>query len=257
MDFNQYDASSDFIISELSKLAVIGKLTAEKAHEMSTPLASILLLANQIELALDDGNLNPEEIKSITAKIQFSVNRVSTITKGLVEFARSNNCDPFEEVKAQELVQRSIDFYQDQARLNLIEIRNLAEAGCFLECRPVDLAFAFGNLIKNSIESFKNLPTQQANREIKILIRDTDSCIEFTFADNGPGIPDDCGNRIFEAFFSKGKEASNIGLGLYTAQRTIERHRGEIKLLPSGKGAVFLIRIPKKQISKTKPAFSS
>jgi signal transduction histidine kinase len=67
--------------------------------------------------------------------------------------------------------------------------------------------------------------------------------LEIEVADEGPGIPDEIRDRLFEPFVTKGKK-QGTGLGLAVARRFVEDHEGTLRLLPDGPGARFLLRLP-------------
>jgi signal transduction histidine kinase len=64
-----------------------------------------------------------------------------------------------------------------------------------------------------------------------------------TVADEGPGVPPEIRDRLFEPFVTRGKK-SGTGLGLAVARRFVEDHGGTLELLPEGPGARFRIALP-------------
>jgi signal transduction histidine kinase len=69
--------------------------------------------------------------------------------------------------------------------------------------------------------------------------------LEISFADDGPGIPADLRERIFEPFFSTKKEGEGTGLGLYICRSIIEEHQGTLSVDDRSEGgATFYVRLP-------------
>ena len=64
-----------------------------------------------------------------------------------------------------------------------------------------------------------------------------------TLADEGPGVPPEIRDRLFEPFVTRGKKGGT-GLGLAVARRFVEDHGGTLELLPEGPGARFRIAMP-------------
>jgi signal transduction histidine kinase len=67
--------------------------------------------------------------------------------------------------------------------------------------------------------------------------------LSLTVADEGPGVPRELAERVFEPFVTQGKKRGT-GLGLAVARRFVEDHGGRIELLPEGPGARFHILLP-------------
>jgi signal transduction histidine kinase len=69
------------------------------------------------------------------------------------------------------------------------------------------------------------------------------SRLKLVLADEGPGVPPEIRERLFDPFVTRGKK-SGTGLGLAVARRFVEDHGGRIELLESGRGACFQILLP-------------
>jgi nitrogen-specific signal transduction histidine kinase len=78
-----------------------------------------------------------------------------------------------------------------------------------------------------------------------------DDVCEMLFADNGPGIPDGVGSRVFEPLFSRKEDGR--GMGLTIARQMLQSHGGSIEVLCDGrrKGANFLVTFPRKKARAT------
>ena len=74
--------------------------------------------------------------------------------------------------------------------------------------------------------------------------RRTDGAVEICVQDNGPGIPEDIKDRLFEPFVTSGKKGGT-GLGLAIAKSIVEAHGGQILCQSTpGSGAAFYVRLP-------------
>lgn len=97
----------------------------------------------------------------------------------------------------------------------------------------------FRNLISNAIEhNDKEIPRVSISTEY------SDSTVLVKIVDNGPGIPDDCKETIFERG-EKGLESSGTGLGLYLVKTLIDSHNGKVWVEDNEPdGAVFVVQLP-------------
>ncbi|GAB6860342.1 hypothetical protein JCM17092_04310 [Haloplanus litoreus] len=101
------------------------------------------------------------------------------------------------------------------------------------------LGSVFRNLLTNAIEH-----NDEAVREVTVGATATDGRVAVRVADNGPGIPDDRKEAIFEEG-EKGLDSEGTGLGLYLVETLVERYGGDIRVEDNDpKGAVFVVELP-------------
>ncbi|WP_205699579.1 ATP-binding protein [Conexibacter sp. SYSU D00693] len=98
------------------------------------------------------------------------------------------------------------------------------------------------NLLVNAIQALGERGTITVRTD-----RDGD-CVVVEVSDDGPGIPEDVGERIFDAFFTTKDVGSGTGLGLSTARRIVaERHDGSISFTSRPGATTFTVRLPLRQ----------
>jgi two-component system NtrC family sensor kinase len=117
------------------------------------------------------------------------------------------------------------------------------------DSRQVEQVFV--NLISNAIQA---LATRDGPRQLTIESRQSGDQIQLAFTDNGPGIPPNNINRIFDPFFSTKQVGEGTGLGLSICFGIISEHKGWIKAehAPGG-GAIFRIGLPIKELERVEP----
>jgi two-component system, NtrC family, sensor kinase len=121
-------------------------------------------------------------------------------------------------------------------------VRNYGQLPGFV-CKPTLLCQVFLNLLLNAV--------QARSKELRLVIgtiHDGDT-IRISFADNGPGIPEEIRNRIFEPFFTTRDVGSGAGMGLTVVYDIISAYNGTIEVnCPEEGGALFVITLPSKRI---------
>jgi signal transduction histidine kinase len=102
------------------------------------------------------------------------------------------------------------------------------------------------NLIMNSYQALKSC--QKDNPLIKIVTKELNQdLIEIQIIDNGPGIPEEIQQQVWDPFFTTKPQGEGTGLGLGIVKNIIENHNGNIYFKSNPNGTTFFIQLPKKQ----------
>jgi len=94
----------------------------------------------------------------------------------------------------------------------------------------IRLEQVFMNLITNSRQAMMSAGTKAMKIEIKTYFNDDKKSVVAEFKDNGPGIPMEIREKIFESFFTTKEAGEGTGLGLSTARKIVEEHGGKIEV---------------------------
>lgn len=221
------------------KLVALGQLSAGIAHELNTPLGSILGYAR---LLMKDKKLDAQQRERLEI-IAEQAKRSGAIIKGLLNFARQSNSS-FRNMKdagvndiltdVLKLLQTEIQKYG----INVItDFRQIPDAK--VDVRQIEQAIF--NIILNAIHAVKN----KNNGEICIRTFAENNFIKIEVSDNGLGIPEDVKPRIFDPFFTTKPVGEGTGLGLSISAGIISEHGGSIDVESTeGNGATFIITLP-------------
>jgi two-component system sensor kinase FixL len=98
----------------------------------------------------------------------------------------------------------------------------------------------FQNLVNNAVDAIES----KGGTHIDIMVEPIDNQIRFTVTDDGPGVPDQIAQTLFNPFVTLGK-SHGTGLGLAIVDRMVEMHGGKIRYEPApGGGARFVFSVP-------------
>jgi CheY-like chemotaxis protein len=160
----------------------------------------------------------------------------------LLTFARKLDLETVS-IDVNEIVNMSLSLTKPQLQDHAIEvITNLDPNLPQTMGDPHQLEQVFVNLIINAIQTLDSI---EGPRQLTIKSRQLDSAIHLSFADNGPGIPDEIISRIFDPFFTTKEVGQGTGLGLSICFGIISEHKGQIRAEnPPHGGAVFHIELP-------------
>lgn len=125
---------------------------------------------------------------------------------------------------------------------------NLPDIPCF----PGDLNQAILNLIVNAAQAISEHPKENERGKITVRTRATETHVEISIEDNGPGMGKDVRDRIFDPFFTTKPVGKGTGQGLaITYSVVVERHDGTVHVESElGKGTTFVIRLPINQTTE-------
>jgi len=218
-------------LREQAALARLGEMAAVVAHEVKNPLAAIKGALQVI------GNRMPEAARdrAIVGDIVARVDSLNDIVQDLLVFARPRE-PQLGPVALAELVESTVGLMRrDPAQAGLVV--QISGANPVVQADVEQLRIVFLNLLLNAAQA-----NGHAGR-IRVDVHADDLAATVAIADEGPGIPDDVRARIFEPFFTT--KHRGTGLGLPTARRVIERHRGAIDVeCPPAGGTVVTVTLP-------------
>ena len=220
------------------RLAFIGTLAGGLAHEIKNPLSTlnIYLQLLQEELESMTGE-NSKRVYMKTQVLQKEVQRLEQILNDFLRFARGQKLE-LKDHDMNEILDEVADFVTPEIKQKKILILKSYDADlpqCRLDSNLIKQAIL--NIIINAEQAMEN------GGELMIRTSKDKKYIQIDITDTGPGIPKDIIDKIFQVYFSTKK--TGTGLGLPTAKRIIEDHRGTISVQSEeGKGTNFSIKLP-------------
>ena len=222
---------------ESERLALIGQLAANVAHELNNPLQGIVTYSH---LLLERNSID-DSTKQSLQKIVVQANRSRDIIRGLLDFSRQRKPDKTL-CNINNLLQESLSFLENQALMHNIQITTqFANDLPSIVIDPSQVQRVFINMIVNAAEAMNG------NGQLFLTTRrdPIGECIEIAFADTGMGIPEENLEKIFDPFFTTKDTGHGVGLGLAISYGIIKEHRGAVSVESEiGKGTTFIVRLP-------------
>ena len=233
------------------QLAAMGQLAAGMAHELRNPLTSIKTI---IQLGEQPKGFTPRDLEVLQEEIE----RLECSVQAFLDFARPPRVERCEaELKA--VVAPTVDLMAYRAERQRIDFQFAAsDAEIPVWADPGQIRQVVLNLVLNAFDAVGaggNVRLEVSLSEYcsatsgSVGGRDNAAdpwCPTIRVTDNGPGLPREHGQRIFEPFVST--KESGTGLGLSICRRIIEAHEGNIgaECLHSG-GSAFVVQIPARE----------
>jgi len=243
-------------LRQKEKMDALGRLVAGLAHEIGTPLNSILILSKDMEIDA------PQEMKKSLEIISHQARRCGEIVSLLLGYSRTF-------VRKGEDVQytpvKIVPWVEEMYRL-LAQGDLQAKAGNEPIFRVTNLDLpeeiplpglilrqVLENLLKNARDAIREVPAPKIS---VTLSHDLDEGISVLVEDNGPGFSKEERQRAFEAFFSTKKQGLGNGLGLYISYYLLSQVGGRIVIEDhSGVGAKIRVNLPRWEDIEQKASF--
>lgn len=220
------------------KMAALGLLAGNIAHELNNPLTGIRSLA---QILKEESSLKKEYISDLV-EIDKAAQRCQDIIQGLKDFTvASANSNHLKKISLNEIIQKTLPFLKSALRHHNLNLE-LSEKEIKVFADPQILQQIIFNLIINACQA---LPQSGI---VTVRTIDKKGFGIFEVEDNGPGIPEELRDKIFEPFFTTKKEGEGTGLGLSFCKSMIEKMGGNIAFKTSKEGTIFTVQIPTETI---------
>ena len=200
-------------LTKQESLVSLGEAARTLAHEIKNPLSAIALQTAVLKKTM------PDEAGAGLKTIEEQVTRLNNLADRVREFIRNGQGNP-EHINIVDLITEISETFN----VNIpIEIEEMG-AG-FVEIDRERARSAFGNLIKNALESGSG---SELNPDVYVLCKSSTASISVSIVDTGEGLPNGQEKMIFDPFFTTKTQGSGIGLAI--SRRFIESAGGTLKL---------------------------
>ena len=206
---------------QLERLAAMGEMAMELAHEIRNPLGSIELYASMI-----DGPYADQIVRSVRL-LNHSVTNI-------LEFGKPIHPE-LEEVRIEELLEGVQTFLAPMAEQKGVGISYSVTNGCVAMGDYELLHRMLLNLVLNALREISS------GGSVRLIGETQGNEVRLTVEDDGPGIGEETVSKIFDPMFSTSKDG--CGLGLHIVKRIVEGHGGQVSVESSEAGTRFLIRL--------------
>jgi PAS domain S-box-containing protein len=219
------------------KLALVGKMSSNIAHEVRNPLVPIGGFARLIHKRLEEDS----PLRKHTNIMIKEIDRLERLLHNLLYFTK--DIEPvFQPVMINKLIETIIALYKDTCLEKNIKVNtDLSPDIPVTNIDPSCMKQALINIMVNSIHAMPNGGALTIKSSIGK--KNRKSYVSISIMDTGKGISKDVTKNIFDPFFTT--RAHGMGLGLALTKRIVEVHGGEVTVeSEEGKGSTFTINIP-------------
>lgn len=221
-----------------AKLASLGQLSANVAHEIRNPLTSIKMRL----YSLKEGSKKDRALSEDLNVIDEEISRMEGTVNNFLDFARPPELN-LQSADIGQILDGIVNLIAPKARSqNIVIQKQFHDVPLELKIDKEQIRQVFLNIMLNAIEAMPTggtLKIEVARNEDK----KSNKVLEINIRDTGTGIPPEIKNKITEPFFTTKTEGT--GLGLFIAFRIVKMHKGSLDIdSHNGKGTTVTLRIP-------------
>jgi PAS domain S-box-containing protein len=212
------------------RLEAIGTLASGVAHEINNPVQSIMNYAQLISRRSAS-----TEIVTYAHEILHEAERVATIVKGLLSFARQEG-EPYTDVHIREVVTDTLSLVSALLRKESIRVDvDLGDELPAVRCHPQQIQQVLMNLLGNARDALnERYPVAHEDKRIVVTgrcwRREGENFVRLTVEDHGVGIPSRALDKIFDPFWTNKAQGEAAGLGLAVSHSIVVEHGGAISV---------------------------
>jgi len=208
------------------RVATMGEMVAQIAHEINQPVASIANFANGLATRLESGLADVDTMRAVVGQIAKEAMRAGDVIRQLREFLHKGNtkrgtCD------ANELIRETIRLVEPDVKNHGVRLElELASGRLDVDVNRVQVEQVVLNLVRNAIEALAASRGELRELHVKTA-KGENRTVLVSIDDSGIGLPPENEHRIFDPFFST--KEGGLGLGLSISRSIIAAHGGELE----------------------------
>jgi PAS domain S-box-containing protein len=228
-------------LAHLSRFSTMGELATGLAHELNQPLCAIVNFTEAcLELIASGGS--SDELRGMMGEVATQAERAGEVIRHMREFVRKR--EPRRSaVAVNEIIRDVVVLMRNNVIKQGVDVQlDLSEPSLFVWADPIQIQQVVLNLVKNAVEAMQEGGSSEKVVTVKTCER-TNSRVEVSICDLGPGISQDRLEQVFAPFHST--KESGMGMGLSISQSIIGAHDGEIWVTRNpDRGVTFHFTLP-------------
>ena len=219
--------ATEFALQREQHLSAIDGLAAAAAHELGTPLATITVVAREMERALGDDERFGEDVQLLRSQSE----RCRDIMRRLATLSSTEEAH-MRFLPLSSLIEEVIAPHREFGVTIAVD-HEVAEGREPVGRRNAGIVYGLGNLIENAVDF--------ARSKVWVATKSNDRTVTIVIRDDGPGFPSDVLSRIGDPYVTRRPRvrktsAGGLGLGLFIAKTLLERSGAELYFANQGNG---------------------
>ena len=224
-------------LAQSGKMASIGQIAGGVAHEINTPLASILFNAQLLQTLPVT-----EEIKVVLKSVESSASRCRDIVQMLMSYVRPTQMGVrLVPIRLVPVIEQSMTLMGSLLQAENVSVERDIRADPTVRGHATEISQILVNLLSNAKDAVADRPSKRVH--VRLYTEGDQAVLEVE--DNGEGIEAEAAARVFEPFFTTKGVGKGTGLGLAVSKSIADKHAGTLAVKSKpGQGSIFSFRLP-------------
>lgn len=237
----QKNRQKDAVVIYQSRLAKMGEMIGNIAHQWRQPLNSLSIILSELKDSYNYGDLDREYFEDSVSKAKQIIAKMSQTIDDFRDYlSPSKEETPF---PIDQSVFFILDLMEESLRLNSIKVKADIPGGILVSGYENEFSQVISNIVNNARDALEEY--DQPNKLISITAEQTDERVEIKINNNGRPISSEVMGKMFTPYFTTKTLGKGTGIGLYMSKIIIEEHmKGEIRFENIGHGVCFSIILP-------------
>lgn len=245
--------SKELLLQQQSRLAALGEMIGNIAHQWRQPLGSISVIAGSIIVEKELGiQSNDDTLVTQMKNINDQVQYLSRTIDDFRNFFKDDQSKTLFDVS--DVLNDAINISKASYENFYITVTRDYSSGIIYFGGKSMLLQIVLNLLSNAKDAL--VQSGMENKQVILSLRESDGVITIKVKDNGGGIPDEIKDKLFDPYFTTKHQSQGTGLGLYMSAQILQNHfNGHLRVLnvvdENGIGACFVVEFPETQPIKS------
>ena len=224
------------LLMHQSKLAALGEMLGNIAHQWRQPLTRLSLIIQNLEIAFKNNKIDKNYLDNFQKKALAQIDYMSQTIDDFINFFKKDTKK--EKFYPSKIISKALELMEGRIKQNRVEVFLDVKNEKIINGYKSEFSQVILNIINNAIDVLK----ERDIKDRKVWIRVDGSVIEIE--DNGGGVDESIKHKIFEPYFTTKFQSQGTGIGLYMSKIIITQHfKGELLVKNSKNGAVFIIKL--------------
>ncbi len=229
------------ILIQQSKLAAMGEMIGNIAHQWRQPLNALGLVMQNIQFSYEMDELDDEFMDRSVKKVNLLTSNMSKTIDDFRNFFKPNK--EKEGFVLNSLIEKALALVESTFEHNDIVIEQKLEGEIKVFGFPNEFSQTILNVMNNAKDAL--IENEISDAKVSISISKDDKYGIVTIIDNAGGIPIDIIDKIFEPYFTTKEEGKGTGIGLYMSKIIVEQNMdGKLYAKNLDNGAEFIVKVP-------------
>ncbi len=239
----ELNRDKDRMMYQQSRLASMGEMIGNIAHQWRQPLNILALVLQDIYISGQLGNLDDKKLENEYEKANNVLQYMSQTIDDFRNFFKQSSSDN-DIFSLKEIIDSVYSLVSTNFEYNHVEFNNLISSDEIAKGNQNEFKQVVINILNNAQEAI--LTNGRKDGFVSISLEVNEEFATILIQDNGGGISDEIVSKIFDPYFTTKHQTQGTGLGLYMSKQIIETSmNGQLNAKNSKEGAMFMIKIPK------------